>query len=141
MPDVPAPTPLEQGLSELEGVRARLERICHELAQSRIPAELAAISFDGKANKAEAVDDVGAPALSYGIYNPTELAVFVAFQGGPARPGAGLLEVPAKRLVVFPFAVSGHVRLGVDSTALGEAQAVVFRARFHTVQPFFVGAL
>lgn len=135
------PSPVDRGLEQLEAVQARLDHLCAELASQRVPAELAAIVFDGKAGLVEHVDDVGAPCLSYAVYNPTEFSVFVAMQGGPARPGAGCLEVPKQKLVVFPFAVSGHISLGVDAQAIEEEQAQVFRARFHTVQPFFVGAL
>lgn len=134
-------TPMEAGLDQLERLERKLDRLCYEIAAQRIPAELASFRFDGKAGVTEVVDDVGAPVVSYGIYNPNEFAVFVAMQGGPARPNAGCLEVPKQKLAVFPFAVSGHVALGVDPEAIGEENGLIFRARFHTVQPFFVGAL
>lgn len=142
MPDVPTqPTPLERGVTEIEAVRRHLARVCGELDRQLIPGELAGVRFDGKSGEFEFVDDHGSPALSYAVYNTSDIPVFVAFGGGPASAAGGALEVPARYLVVFPISTLGHVRLGVDAGELGEDQLQLQRVRFHTVQPFFAGAL
>lgn len=108
--------------------------------QREIPAELRALVFDGSAGVYEQLDDVGAPARSFAVINPVEATAYINFGGGQAREGSAI-PVPPRSALVMPIATPGHVMLGVDQTDLGEDEATIYRLRFHSVQPFFLGAL
>lgn len=131
--------PVERGLDHLVNLENQLRGVYAELCNQRIPAEFRPLVFTK--GEPRQMDDVGAGCLSYAIYNPTAFKVFAAFAGGSATPNGGAFEVPAKKLVVVPMAVAPNIELGVDPAEVKEASALIWRARFHTVQPFFVGAL
>lgn len=107
----------------------------------RAPAEMAAFRFNGAQNLTDLLDDVGSThSQSYGIYNPGEAEVFFS-NLGPATKAAGALAVPGKAAIILPLATVGHVRLGIDPTALGEKEASIFRFKFASPQPFFFAQL
>lgn len=117
----------------LEIVREHLERV------SLLPPELLAFQFDGnKPGTLEQRDDHTQMALSYGIYNPTEVPIYIGF-GGVASAAAGF-PVPAPGWVVVPVLV-GSVLLAADAEALGKEQATIWRLRFPSVQAFDLGKL
>lgn len=117
-------------------LRAIYEATCRQ----QTPAELAPLAFDGSKNEFERLDDAGAPGLSYGLFNPTSARAYIAFAGGPARREAAL-PVPPESVLVMPIATGGAITVGLDSEDLGANRATLYRLRFHSVQPFFLGRL
>jgi len=127
------------GLGPAAVVERQIAEIHHALT-CEVPAELRDLIFDGGAGEFEQLDDVGAPALSYGVINPVEVTAYVNFRGGPARAG-NAIPVPPKSALIMPIATPGHVNLGLDQAGLGAETATIYRLRFHRVQAFFLGAI
>lgn len=122
-----------------QDLHALLCELRDDVRRRSIPAELRTVVIHGEKGF-EHLDDVGAPAMSYGVINPTPIKAYVNFGGGLARAGSAV-TVPAQSALVMPIATPGHVNLGFDSAELGQATASLFRLRFHSVQPFFIGAI
>lgn len=88
------------------------------------------------------LDDKGGNALAYGVYNPNNFRVYLGLAG--ANAAADGFVVPKQKLVVVPATINGAVELLADEKEIGEAageKGTVWRWRFPTPQPFYVGAL
>lgn len=112
------------------------QRLAVPLAGQMLPHE-----FNGKeAASLDWTDDTGPDCLSYAVYNPNAFRVAVSALGAGAG-GARAFVVPKQKLVVAPIQVAGDVHLAANAEDIGEASGLVWRVRFPTPQPFFVGAL
>lgn len=134
MTDYPHDQELHERFERLEAGLLRVEE-----AIARVGAEGEPMPIAFKPTQTVVTDDQGHPALSYAVYNPTNVKVFVALAGTSATKDG--LIVPKQKLVVAPLQVNGNIQLGVDPTELGEETIRVIRWRFVLPQPFFVGAL
>lgn len=120
----------------LEAVPAAVGRLEQVLARNAIPGSWQRMRFTQAAPRV--VDDNGANALALAIYNPNEFRVYVGV-GGSAAPDS--FVVPKKKLVVAPIQVNGAVEFLGDEGDLAAGAGFVWRVRFSTPQPFFVGSL
>jgi hypothetical protein len=88
------------------------------------------------------LDDKGGNALAYAVYNPNNFRVYLGLAG--ANAAADGFVVPKQKLLVVPATINGSVELLADEKEIGEAvgeKGTVWRWRFPTPQPFYVGAL
>lgn len=84
-------------------------------------------------------DDVGEDSRSFGVYNPSDVTVYLG-QGMPARPGVGALSVPPRSLLVLPVPAAG-IDVGADPIELAAGAVTVWLLRYSTVQAAFLGAI
>lgn len=140
-PVVDPPSAEDRVLRRLTSIDDRLGRLC-EWGEDDHPPELLPIVFDGgsEPQRIRVRDDHGLEAASYGIYNPTAVPIYVAFNGGSPTLAAGAFPVPSPGWMVVPILV-GSVVLGADPVVLGVGQATIYRLRFPTYQAFAMGKL
>lgn len=144
-PAVPPPGPPSEQVAQLltqQDMLGALERFEQLIALTQTPAQLQPITFNGEVEPKRLIfaDEHGPDALSYGIINPTEAKVYVGFGGEQPAPNNHAFVVGAQMAIVMPIAVH-QVNVGIDPVDLGANQATIFRLRFRTVQPFFMGLL
>lgn len=121
----------------------RIEQLLREQhAPAPEPAHLRTLTFSGEGEHPLLThrDEHGPMALSIGIVNPTAVRIYLGLSGEKAQPGNHAFVVPKEAAMVIPVAV-GKLEIGADPTDLGANSATIFRLRFETVQPFFLGAL
>lgn len=123
----------------LEDLGAAIEELRGVAARNFLGGEIERFHFDGKAGLLEALDDHGSNALAYAVYNPNNFRVFVGLAGTSAA--ADSFVVPKQKLVVAPVQVNGHIELAASAEDIAEGSGFIWRVRFPTPQPFFVGAL
>lgn len=120
---------------DLDVLRAQLE------ARSQ-PAEILPLRFDGAEGRVEHVDQLGLEVSeSYGIYNPLPIKAYLAIGSGDADQAAGAVPVPPQSALIMPVRIVGHVKVGVDAGELGDETGLIWRLKFATPQPFFLGAV
>jgi hypothetical protein len=125
-----------------EEITQRLAGLHAQLGLQLQAAEIRHLHFNGAKGETERYDDIGREsALSYGIYNPLAIKAYLAIGGAGATERDGALAIPAKAALILPIAIAEGVKVGVDATELGENQALIWRLKFPTPQPFFFGAL
>jgi hypothetical protein len=86
-------------------------------------------------------DDAKRYSQSIGLYNPTNIRIFLGLDGARASAAARGWGVPPASLVVLPLAAM-TVDIGVDPAdhpSLLAGDAVVVLLRFESVQPAFIG--
>lgn len=120
--------------AELDNLAGEVRAMNAALARNFVNGEIASLVFDGKAGITQVTDDQGGDALSYALYNDTDVAISIGLVGGRLR-------VPKRKLLVAPVTVNGHVELFADPTALAETRISVMRWRFPTPLPFFLGTI
>jgi len=121
-------------LSErLDTLGPAIQRVEAALARFAVPGSWLRMHFTP--GERRVLDDKGGNALALAVYNPNAFSVFVGTGGTSAA--ADSFEVPANKLVVAPLQVNG----AAEFLAEGEAAGFVWRVRFPTPQPFFVGDL
>lgn len=120
----------------------KLEAINQLLAAQLIPAEIFPLHFNGAEGRVEQIDQLGLEvAQSYGIYNPLAIKAYLAVGSADANEAAGALAIPAESALILPLRVAGHVKVGVDAAELGVESALLWRLKFATPQPFFLGGM
>jgi len=126
----------EELCRRLDGMVAAMRELEASFARHTMAGEWLRLRFT--ASQLLQLDDKGSNALAYGVYNPNAFPVQVGLAGaGAAADG---FVVPKQKLLVAPVQVNGHVELAVPAGEVGEG-GFVWRVRFPTPQPFFVGAL
>lgn len=141
-PPTPPPSDAAAQLLEQQAIRRHIDALEQWLRRSQTPAQITPFTFDGAANPARLRirDDHPPYALSYGIINPTAAKVYLGIAGEAAAPNNNAYVVGPTQAVVLPIAVE-QIEVGIDPTDLGANQATIFRLRFLTVQPFFLGSV
>jgi hypothetical protein len=129
----------EERFEELCG---HLERLAVQLDPHQGAGEIMPLHFNGAEGKVEHVDQRGLEiARSYGIYNPLAIKAYLALGSAEANEAAGALAIPAESALILPLVLVGWVRVGVDAKELGNEAALIWRLKFATPQPFFLGGL
>lgn len=136
-PPLPAPDPADRQAIALEELREICEQIHHMALE---PAQLGLFTFDnsGSPPRLSHRDEHGPGARSYGIVNPTTVHVFVNFGGNTADSTD--FPVPPSSALIMPISVE-RAGLAMMATELGANSATIYRLRFTTVQPFFLGKI
>jgi hypothetical protein len=120
-------TLIHQSLAKVAG---EVHELAGMLARDFVNGEIGSFVFDGATGVDTVLDDQGATALSYAVYNDTDVPITIL-------TSAIALAVPKRFLLVAPLTINGHVQLQAEPEALGEETINVLRWRFPTPQPFF----
>lgn len=119
----------------LDAVGPAIERLEAAFARFTVPGSWLRMKFTFE--DATELDDKGGNALALAVYNPNDFTVYVGTGGVSAAKDS--FPVPPNKLVVAPLQVNGPIQFLAD---LKEGESgYVWRVRFPTLQPFFVGDL
>lgn len=142
-PQLPQTPPVRLSAEELQAERLgqlkrTLDQLMHHFQLLDEPAQLRALPFN--ANQLVLEDDWPRISRSIAIVNPAPAKIYLPLSGGAAQAGNLAFEVPKESFIVLPVEV-GAIQIGVDAGELEAAEAIAWRLRFDTAQPFDMGAL
>lgn len=121
----------------LERIPETMRSLEAAMARNFIPGSWLRMKFT--AAEPKVLDDKGPNALALAIYNPNNFRIYVGQAGGGAAKDG--FVVPKQKLVVAPLQVNGTVEFLADEEDIAAGSGFVWRVRFETPQPFFVGSL
>jgi hypothetical protein len=114
--------------------RQATDRLLEITELSQTPPELRTIIINpGNSGNYVTLDQSRFEAKSIGIFNPTNVIVYLGIGGISATPTSRALSCPPQSLLVLPLAVR-NLELGCDPAVLLGSTAVVHVFRYLTVQ-------
>ncbi|MTD43857.1 hypothetical protein GKE82_05940 [Conexibacter sp. W3-3-2] len=145
MPTAPVPESVPGAREHATQLLADVQNLTHALMaqNARLVTPPASASVVLTQTNPKVRDDVGEglEALSFAIYNPNDIVLFVGNDGSDPALGTrgGALSVPRRSMAVFPlFCRDLDIAAAPADLAAGDARVWIFR--YETVQAAFLGA-